>query len=223
MNQDLQNYLVKKYFPRLIEKTVHCIANQVYPDMTLSVLTNRHIATMSDGKYEDTASRELLYYCWEQQHAVSWDHVELCYRNLYESASLACALLLLKGESCVDKAIELIDLGLLNGARGPCWQLLTEAATELHALTRNAVDFDVPLKYTYPKQFLLPTRPEHLVPIEVETNMSLLHFQEVYFSKQVPVLLKDSISSWSAIQHWKSLNYLSSVAGRRHAPVEIGK
>jgi hypothetical protein len=60
------------------------------------------------------------------------------------------------------------------------------------------------------------------VPIDVVSNPSLLSFKDKYLSKQIPVLVRNCVDDWPAVEKWKSLDYLSSIMGRRHVPIEIG-
>lgn len=74
---------------------------------------------------------------------------------------------------------------------------------------------------------ILPTipkmKPENgRCDVLIENCPSIDRFCSQYFLKEEPVLIRNAIDHWPALNNWRDINYLYKTAGNRTIPVEIG-
>ena len=128
--------------------------------------------------------------------------------------------------STASKALKIIDMGLLLGAKGPCYDFLTATASKIHPLTRPR---DCPPIFKTERVLSMKSRvpfksnEKFRLAIKVLKSPPDLTLFSQILDENEPVLLKNCIADWPALSKWKSLDYLSQVGGRRSVPVEIGE
>lgn len=49
-----------------------------------------------------------------------------------------------------------------------------------------------------------------------------IHFRSNYYKNQKPILIKNSMDHWPALEKWKDMDYLIAKAGSRTVPIELG-
>lgn len=128
----------------------------------------------------------------------------------------------------VEKVLSDLDFGLLLGCplTGSNNVLLTESiriieengtsnrdggsGTKKHKLSVPTVSMEVKR-----------TKEEHS-SIVVLQRPSIEHFHINHFVTRIPALIQDCMDHWPALKYWKQSDYLTSIAGERTVPIEIG-
>lgn len=64
--------------------------------------------------------------------------------------------------------------------------------------------------------------PDKMEKIQILNCPSIELFKKSYYDKRVPVVLRDCINHWPALQKWRSLEYIHKIAGNRTVPIELG-
>jgi len=67
-----------------------------------------------------------------------------------------------------------------------------------------------------------PQSPEMILPCPVLESFELISFYEHLFVTNQPVLIKNGLTEWPALQRWADLRYFLEIAGERLVPVELG-
>lgn len=124
-------------------------------------------------------------------------------------------------QEIIEKCIFDLDLGLILGCalNEPYRDLLTNTIeilnknSNLTQIKRRRIESENP----YVKKTTKYQQIETIIRPSVE------HFRQNYFLKKNPVVLKECIGHWPAIEKWHDSNYLISIAGERTVPIEIGK
>ncbi|KAG4070698.1 hypothetical protein HA402_013618 [Bradysia odoriphaga] len=130
----------------------------------------------------------------------------------------------------IEKVLYDLDLGLMLGCplSGSDNKLLTESIRIIEencssscgssgATKKPKLDYpDVPVaaRRTVAEQ-------EH-ASIAILQRPSIEYFHINHFKLLTPALIQDCMDHWPAINNWKQSDYLSSIAGERTVPVEIG-
>lgn len=161
----------------------------------------------------------ILDFTWEKLNTGYWKNIDITWRYLYSFASVLKSILLFHEQS-FSNAVHASDMGALMGAP-ICDNLLQELASAYSGYTKSDVSEPVP------KKLKLTDEAEHHVILNDKYKLtylirpSLMEFHK-FLVGQVPVIVKNSIDHWPAMNKW-SLDYLIAVAGERTVPVEIGQ
>ena len=210
--------------------------------------------TPTNNQLQMKTCLSLYYYCWKHMHNLKWDLVDLHYRYVYECTSFLLSIYtmiysvsgscsssssssnssIVRTMTSIDasrRAVKILDMGLINGARGPCHELMVQYASSLHMnCDNNNADIN---EYNINSGVVVEQRIDmkHLpichmnhVPIDIVSRVppDLITFQSKYLSRNKPLLIKNAISDWPAMSKWSNLEYLRDVCGHRYIPIEIG-
>ena len=227
--------------------TIGCHNEVSYMDRAFLQECKRQI-TETRGNIERTndqlqtkACLSLYFYCWKHLHDLKWDLVDLHYRYAFECASLNMSIYTVTtSSSAMDltaRAIKILDMGLIHGARGPCYNHLVQYASHLHATCKESSPLAIGAPVTWKKCDYScvrknPPRPidmkhlainlENHIPVDTYAELDLITFHTQYLAKNKPVLMKNAINDWPAVQKWSNLEYIRNMCGHRYVPVEIG-
>lgn len=171
---------------------------------------------------------------WEVLNSGHWQFVPIEYRYCYTLCTILKAVLLelqynndtkqfTKNTILLRNIIQQIDKGILLGAPLPnVIDLLPKVASMLNScITESLGELDVEeliIDSESLYNFILPGFTE--IAQYVEPSMEL--FYTKIFMPKVPAIMKGCIKHWKALEQWKDLKYLISVAGSRTVPIEIG-
>ena len=193
---------------------------------------------------------QLMTIGWEKIHCGKWDQIDLIWRDLY---SFACygnsGISFLKND--LKKCVHLLDLGIILGHKTyqKSLQLFIQFVhnqlmndnnnglnvfPQLRFMNSNDIQQEVKnndgdnddmqgSKYLDCKMDIPVIDKDNLIKTYDANDIDLIQFITNHFNKTEPVLIKNLVSHWPAIEKWKNLNYLIKSAGFRTIPVEIGK
>ncbi|XP_065669283.1 lysine-specific demethylase 8 [Hydra vulgaris] len=184
-----------------------------------------------------TLSQSLLDVAWEELNTGHWSNVNITWRHLYTFASLIKALSLAKME-LFQPAIHACDMGLMMGApifknilarvvsRITCYLNLSQNTINNAQDNKNSFD----LYGSYDDHEPVEKKKKDSYPqlsinnvIQRITSPSLLHFEQTYMSKEIPIIISDGVQHWPAFSNRKwDINYIKKVAGSRTVPIEVG-
>lgn len=166
---------------------------------------------------------------WEKLHTGAWYQVQRVWRDVYALACILSASLL--HQTDLQAALVQLDMALLmggNALRGYIHPMVDSLVSSTHSTQPQGAPGAVDLKLGLPPIHPIPLPPaslemsEQLVTITNVSNLSLMHFAASYMGK-VPVVIRQALEDWPALDRWPNAQYLLSVAGLRTVPVEIGK
>lgn len=163
---------------------------------------------------------QLKQYLWEKLHSISWYQTEDIYRSLFGYCVLILAILEKKTFGTAGVCHKSIDIGILL-SNGTAQKLLQQLLEEL-ASNSDAVDFEFEGEEWQCQPVTMPFIGPNAQLIPRVTEPSLLTFYDEYFTQDRAVVITDSLAHWPALHRWCDLHYLSSVAGQRLVPIELG-
>lgn len=163
---------------------------------------------------------------YEMINTGRWSEVD---ENICKMFTLATFLevyfRLLDGNSPTEKLLYDLDLGLMLGCplNGPSSVILTESIRIIEENCPSSGPAAKRQKLSDPGVVTAKKRTAaEQCPIVAMQRPSVEYFQHNHFALQLPALIQDCMDHWPAMTNWKTPGYLSSVAGERTIPIEIG-
>lgn len=177
-------------------------------------------ATFSGIDEEDdvTAADHVMQEAWNRVHHSTHDSLT---RYAYAVAAVCKAIILIQGADenpCALKdALIALDLALIMSPPldGP---VVSRVAEQVH----RVLPVSCLKSGTVSSSISLPVHKQ----VPIEENLDLVRFEVDYFRKHVPVVIRNAVHHWPALdpesgRKW-SLQYLNQKIGHRTVPVEIG-
>ncbi|KAI5797646.1 hypothetical protein EDC01DRAFT_650706 [Geopyxis carbonaria] len=168
---------------------------------------------------------DLLTLSYQKLHTFPFSSVPLCWRALHVDASLLKAFWAHHLSSPTAAVVKTLDMTLiLSGAPGRSRRATIEA-------------FLAALATTAPPHAVLPAARDHYspasdidtvhlrFPVPTQFSPSVAAFQRHLNRANTPLLLRDAITAWPALQRWRRPSYLLShtLGGARLVPIEVGR
>ncbi|KAF2555157.1 hypothetical protein F2Q68_00017057 [Brassica cretica] len=168
---------------------------------------------------------------WEQLHSGPWHSVLPVWRDAYSMACLHVAKFhFAAGE--FGEALGALDMGLIMGGtllRKDLHDSVLLVSSEARKMAKSLGDFkgeklvpEVPVDVSEVLK-ILPLRSLTSGRVEKRCDLSMEGFLRDYFQTGTPVVITNCMAHWPARTKWNHLDYLTSVAGNRTVPVEVGK
>ncbi|KAH0849473.1 hypothetical protein HID58_020451 [Brassica napus] len=168
---------------------------------------------------------------WEQLHSGPWHSVLPVWRDAYSMACLHVAKFhFAAGE--FGEALGALDMGLIMGGtllRKDLHDSVLLVSSEARKKAKSLGDFkgeklvpEVPVDVNEVLK-ILPLRSLTSGRVDKRSDLSMEGFLRDYFQTGTPVVITNCMAHWPARTKWNHLDYLTSVAGNRTVPVEVGK
>ncbi|KAF8103924.1 hypothetical protein N665_0182s0031 [Sinapis alba] len=172
---------------------------------------------------------------WEQLHSGPWHSVLPVWRDAYSMACLHVAKFhFAAGE--FGEALGALDMGLIMGGtllrkdlHDSVLLVSSEARKKGEKSLEACGDFkgeklvpEVPVDVNEVLK-ILPCKSLTCGRVEKRCDLSLEGFLRDYFQTGTPVVITNCMAHWPARTKWNHLDYLTTVAGNRTVPVEVGR
>jgi lysine-specific demethylase 8 len=217
--------------PALLTLTHHLYLNPGggHPLVRETVRLYDHVRNLNhdlDFDKELHAADQLLQQIWIRLHAAGdMRSNDLQTRYCYAIASISKAIILLRQSPQIDhtdlmtSALQCLDMALIMSPQHD--SAVSQAASQIHNQLPAPTLDPHPLREA---DLILPVIRKQ---IPIEYDLDLIRFEMDYFKKRKPVVIRNALSHWPALDQssdrkW-SVEYLNRVAGHRTVPVEIGK
>ncbi|XP_054003851.1 bifunctional peptidase and arginyl-hydroxylase JMJD5 [Hylaeus anthracinus] len=223
----------------LIENSQNCLPVEMKIHLTAIItrLKSFNENKMDLSKKWVESSLILIEACldrtWEILNSGYWQSVPINHRYCYSLCTILKTILLefqyddhevTKNINLLKVMVQEIDKGILLGAplpNMPC--LLPTIAAKLNkCCTSKSLETSTLKELVINSENLLDSTLSGFSEICCYNEPSMELFYREIFMPKVPALLKGCIKHWKALERWQDLNYLSSIAGNRTVPIEIG-
>ncbi|XP_055380478.1 bifunctional peptidase and arginyl-hydroxylase JMJD5 [Condylostylus longicornis] len=158
---------------------------------------------------------------WEEINTGHFSEVPIKTRNIYSLASYFTIIFNLLNENAnIEKCREYLDKAILIGCTENLYEKNDEFLKALSIYLDQHADSIEDLNFCIIEPIKFEEFP---CDISIIDSPTIIDFYEKYFLLKKPVLIRNIINHWPAINKWRNLNYLLKIAGNRHVPIEIGK
>lgn len=159
---------------------------------------------------------KILAYLWERLHDGKWLDIHPNYRYFYGYMSALHGYYSWitsnshSNSEFILKLFRLLDLGILLGSSHSL-----KLIQEIISMIQSSSPIHLPLmsnfKYLEKIESTIPMfQPMLRNNLPVEDCLNLLTFSEKYFHPQRPVVIRNSIQHWPALNLWNDLEYINS-------------
>uniref|UniRef100_A0A336MB97 CSON013086 protein n=1 Tax=Culicoides sonorensis TaxID=179676 RepID=A0A336MB97_CULSO len=173
----------------------------------------------------------IIDYLHESLHIGEWYAVDIKLRKSFSLASLLKVLCLLKNNDentseVLGECAYLLDMAIMLGdtitskINGDKIQVLPKAARLISNCLEEVKSESEPSKKRIKIDMDYDENVKCDIPVYDKPSLEL--FIKNHYTLQKPVLLRNTINHWPALEKWKDLNYLISNASGRTVPVELG-
>lgn len=225
---------IAKFISRELEKTV----------------SNEQIQLCGLGplKILDSHPDQVLDLAHQKLHTWPYKNVPMCWRRLYEDASLSKAVSMLREESerineafwtmrtpakaesvrvsseWLTELVTVLDRGItLTGAPGRAG-LFEDVLQQLQNHIEDEQDESIPKVIDVPRGWAPTFESQHKIP-KSKKPVDFEAFQVYLNDTTSPIIIPGVMEAWPATSLWRNPSYLLRVTlgGRRMVPVEVGK
>ena len=162
-------------------------------------------------------------FVWEKLNTGHWSDVNIIWQQLFSIISVTKVLIIVKiakklNQELLKDLVKICDIGILMGAPildSICSKLASHFCRQIPKnLTTTKTSKRLKLEY-------LLGKTKNVEPLKEIDQMTLEEFIKD-FKLQTPVLIKNAVCDWPALEDW-SVDFFKVNFGFRTIPVEIGK